>query len=176
MDDDPKRAPRDRENDWPRSILMVLGVLLLVAGFYLFNWVRTASHAAELFNKISSPSQQGLITSPDTLVHRLMDQNIAGATVLLNLVRVDSVLGDYVFMIDLGDRGTIPVVLLGEITGRQSEKRVAVEAGQMTRIFGFLLPLDEVSMITNPDFIDESERSTLLSNPYYIGAIRVVVH
>lgn len=175
MDEREERIVRERENDWPRSILVIIGALLIFAGYHLLEWVRTESPASELINNVSNPSQISLIRSPETLVHRLVDRNIDGATILLNPVQVESVLGDYVFMIKLEEQKTIPVVLLGEITGRQAERRVEIEAGQTLRVFGFLLPLRDIDMISSADFLDEQEWERLRTHTHYITAVRVVV-
>jgi len=84
-------------------------------------------------------------------------------------------LGDYIFTIDLGQGRTIPVVLLGEITGRQPEEKVEIYADQKLRIFGFLLPLDDFSLVTKPASINEQDKDQLRAYAQYIIGVRVVV-
>jgi hypothetical protein len=175
MDDPAIASSLDRENDWPRSILVLLGSLLIVLAFLFLGWVREQSPAATLFDRISNFSQPGLINNPGTFIERQQDSNLNGATVLLQSVRVKSVPGDYVFMIEVGGGATMPVVLLGELSGRQPETRIRVQPGQLAYIFGFLLPLHDPSLITNFEFIDELEQARLRTYSRYINAIYVSI-
>jgi len=168
-------STRGENKDWPRSVLIILGSTLIFAAFGLYHWVGHQPSVKQLFNKVTNMSQAGLITSAKTLYERDKDLNIDGATVLLQSVRVNEVLGNFVFTVDLGEQESMPVVLLGEITERQAEDKVQIEVNQNARIYGILLPLKGISTIAQEAFMNESEKVKLKSYDHYISALRVEV-
>ncbi len=175
MNDIQEQMIQQRERDWPRSILLIIGSLMILAAYGLYHSMKSRADMVPYVNTISNLNQPSLIRSTETLVDLLESSQIDGSTVLLNPVRVDSLIGDYTFSIDLGKNKTLPVVLMGEITGRQPETNVEVNAGDSVRIFGFILPLDDMRLLTRAEFLNEADKRMLLNHSHYISAIRVVV-
>ncbi len=166
---------QERELDWPPIILLIIAALIMLTAYGLYHVMDSRAEMAPYVNSISNINQPALIRSSDALVNLLDSPQIDGSTVLLNPVRVDSLVGDYMFMIDLGQNKKLPVVLLGEITDRQPENKVEVKAGGMVRIFGFILPLDDIRLLTRPGFFSEADQRMLRTQSHYISAVRVVV-
>ncbi len=156
---------------WPRSILFTLGFLMILVGIGLFRLIEVTTDLSKISNKTASFSKIDVINSLDDISLEDQKLNLNGSPVLLRDVLVKEVLGNYLFMIGNKDV-SIPVVLSGEITGRQQEEKVKIRAGDRLRLTGLLFSLEEPEDIIDPSFIDAKELKRIKNQAVYIYALR----
>lgn len=175
LDKDTEQIITERENDWHPAILTVIGLIFVGSGLALFQWVNTISPAAGITNQVSGFSQPNIIDSVGTIIDHRYDKNLVGATVLIEEAQVIGVLGNYFFLVGNDPANAVPVMLLGEATGRQPDTQTVVKTGDTVRIFGILLPLKNLKRISDPEFIRPEEAELLRTKDFYISGIRVDV-
>jgi hypothetical protein len=171
---DAPRAPATipREQDAPLSlILLMIAVMLLLvgAGFY---W---ADHSDMAEHVLGQPTQAGgsdPILDLDEILGERVGRNLVGRDVSLWDVRVAHVPGDYVFWI-AGDGRQVPVVLLGEQTGRQGEHEKQIRTGDRVAIFGTMRSIREVQLLDERWAMSRAEWDRLAREQIYISALRV---
>ncbi|HSP78982.1 MAG TPA: hypothetical protein VLQ93_10660, partial [Myxococcaceae bacterium] len=108
-----------------------------------------------------------LLTTPDK-------EKLVGRQVELEDAPVQSVVGDFTFWVGPDAERRVPVVLLGELMGRQPETRVEVRAQQRVRVFGVVRGLRDVESFDADRLLSPREREALQQSDIFISASRVV--
>lgn len=99
-----------------------------------------------------------------------------GRQVTIRGAAVQSVVGDYTFWISRDDNNRTPVVLLGEMTGRQPHGQTVVRNGDVVTIFGVIRATGQGRVFDQDPLLDEEQRSKLAVTDTYIAASQVLVH
>jgi len=115
---------------------------MILVGIGLFRFIEVNTDLSRISNKTASFSKIDVINSLDDISFENQKLNLNGIPVLLRKVLVKEVFGNYLLLIGNKDV-SIPVVLSGEITGRQHEEKVQIRAGDLLRLTGFLFSLEE---------------------------------
>jgi hypothetical protein len=182
--------PDQRERDPHPAWLIFTAILLIAAAASLLLFAQHLDRSNEIIGSpasFSTPEQRPasgqpqsragsiptLITSLDVFWSTPDQLSLRGVQVALRNARVISVVGDYTFWIGNSADHRVPVVLKGELTGRQSEKQVQVRAGQVIRVFGIVRLLGGAQEIDESWAIDARDRRALDASPVFISADRV---
>ncbi len=179
----------------PRWALTLFALILMVGAVVLLHWLnvrdagdRVAGTPAQ-FSKPPEqeaaappqPRQEPIVMVAPTLVtelHLILEApeqaRLVGSEVVLESVPVQEVVGDYTFWIGQDADARVPVVLFGELTGRQPEQQVQVRQGERVRLFGVVRKLRDVDAIERAGFLSPGEREALRRSEIFISAWRVV--
>lgn len=114
------------------------------------------------------------ITSLEPLLDDPVARGLVGSDVALDRVPVQSVVGDHLFWVGTSRDRRVPVLLLGERTGRQPESQVEVAAGQALMIFGIVRATSPEALFEGAALLSEQQRRELLASDIYISALRVL--
>ena len=114
---------------------------------------------------------------PITSVREIADERVKATLlaedVILADIEIDKVIGERVFLIS-EDGQTVPVVLFGELTDRQHDRAVTLEAGQRIRIYGVIRMLRSIGEIVDQEALAANDAQKLRDHETYISAFRVV--
>lgn len=100
----------------------------------------------------------------------------AGRQVTIRGAGVQSVVGDYTFWIRREGNNRTPVVLVGEMTGRQPHGETVVRNGDVVTIFGVVRATGQGRVFERDPLLDDEQRSELAATDTYIAASQVLVH
>ncbi|HSN98561.1 MAG TPA: hypothetical protein VLS89_09685, partial [Candidatus Nanopelagicales bacterium] len=161
----------------PRWMLALLALAILSGVMLLFTWLerqdpgnRVVGRPAEFGSRPEEPAEARPfieldidvdgpperpqvqaaqpILSLEAIAQAERPDDLRGRTVILDGVRVLRVVGNYTFWVGgEGDAPSLPVLLRGELMGRQPEGRVEVRAGQQVRILGTLRRLVDIAAL-----------------------------
>lgn len=105
---------------------------------------------------------------PEELIDEVIDE------IVVVRAPVHEVVGDHLFWIGAGPEQRVPVLLLGERTGRQPEQQIEIEQGQQVEILGIVRTTNPAALFQGSALLSDSERRDLLSSKVYISALRVI--
>ncbi len=149
---------------------MAFGLLGLVAA--LVTGAQSISSTRAVIGQPGMFTHLRAITSVAEMVAERFAGNLVGRDVILADVVVAEVLGERVFLLRHDDE-TVPVVLFGELTGRQLDRAVTLEEGQRLRIYGVVRQLRVIAEIANEDLLDPGEAAKLREHEIYVSALHV---
>lgn len=153
-------------------VLSVIAVVLLAAVVAMMVGERSLSATRGVIGKPGMFQHLEAIFSLDEIVSENVKDNLRARQVVLTDVVVRDVLGDLAFLI--GQEGnTVPVVLFGELTGRQRPEAVTLHAGQHVRIYGILRKVMGPEHLRNLTLVDPAAAAKLEGHQIYISAMRV---
>lgn len=136
-------------------------------------WAQTLSSTSEVMGRPGMFPHQGLITSVSEIGRENVKANLLAEDVVLADVEIDQVIGERVFLIS-EDGQSVPVVLFGELTDRQHDRAVTLEAGQRIRIYGVIRMLRSLEEIVDEEGLAADDAQKLRDHAIYISAFRVV--
>lgn len=136
-------------------------------------WAQTLSSTRGVMGKPGMFPHQGPITSVREIADEGVKANLLAEDVVLADVEIDQVIGERVFLIS-EDGQSVPVVLFGELTDRQQDHAVTLEAGQRIRIYGVIRMLRSLEEIMDAEALAADEAQKLRDHAIYISAMRVV--
>lgn len=168
--------PNDKPGP-PAWQLAIIGLFLLGGAVALMYWSQTLSSSREVMGKPGMFPHQGPITSVSEITDESVKANLLTQDVVLADVEIDQVIGERVFLIsEAGQRDgqSVPVVLFGELTNRQQDRAVTLEAGQRIRVYGVIRMLRSIEEITDEEALAADEAQKLRDHAIYISAMRVV--
>ena len=149
-----------------------VGLVLMCAGLAGFAlWYRERPAGAR--GPASFDSGPATITSLDAITSERVTGNLLDRQVRLDSASVVAVSGDYLFWVADADGARVPVVLFGELTGRQPDEAVQVAPGQDLRILGVVRPLADVRAATREAWLSEDDLRALRARGLFISAMRV---
>ena len=157
----------------PAWQLAIIGLLLLGGAVALMQWAQTLSSTREVIGTPGMFPYQGPITSVREIADESVKANLLAEDVILADVEIDQVIGERVFLI-AEDGQSVPVVLFGELTDRQHDRAVTLEAGQRIRIYGVIRVLRSIEEIMDVEALAADDAQTLRNHAIYISAFRVV--
>lgn len=156
----------------PAWQLAFIGLVLLGAAVALMQWAHTLSITRTVVGSPGMLPYQGPITSVREIAGESAKANLLAKDVVLADVEIDQVIGERVFLIS--EHGeTVPVVLFGELTGRQHDRAVTLEAGQRIRIYGVIRMLRSIEEVTDEMALAADGTQKLRGHEVYISAFRV---
>ncbi len=156
----------------PAWQLTFIGLVLLGAAVALMQWAQTLSITRTVIGSPGMFPYQGPITSVREIAGETAKANLLAKDVVLADVEIDQVIGERVFLIS--EHGeTVPVVLFGELTGRQHDRAVTLEAGQRIRIYGVIRMLRSIEEIVDEQALAADDTQKLRGHEIYISAFRV---
>jgi hypothetical protein len=157
----------------PAWQLAIIGLLLLGGAVALMQWAQTLSSTRVVMGRPGMFPHHGAITSVREIADENVKANLLAEDVVLADVEIDQVIGERVFLIS-EDGQTVPVVLFGELTDRQHDLAVTLEAGQRIRIYGVIRMLRGIEEIADEEALATDDAQKLRDHAIYISAIRVV--
>lgn len=157
----------------PRWVLLLIAVVLLAAVVAMMVGERSLSATRGVVGEPGMFPHLEAIFSLDEIVSENVKGNLRGRQVVLTDVAVHDVLGDLAFLIGQ-DGNTVPVVLFGELTGRQSPEAVALRAGQQVRIYGIVRKVIDPEHLQDLTLVEPAAAAKLEGHKIYISALRVV--
>ncbi len=177
----PELAARERD---PHPLTLVLVALALIAtsvGLLLFS--ERVDTAKALINSPASfyepPNQSSngpkVVTDVRTILESRNPVDLRERQAALLDVQVQSVPGDFTFWIGSDERHKVPVVLLGELAGRQGELRTQIRPGQRIRVFGVLRLVKGAVIFDQDELLSPEERARVLQSSLYVEALRVEI-
>jgi len=156
----------------PAWQLAIIALALLGGAVALMQWAQTLSSTRTVVGSPGMFPHQGPITSVREIVGESAKANLLAKDVILADVEVDQVIGERAFLIS--EHGeTAPVVLFGELTARQHDRAVTLEAGQRVRIYGVIRMLRSVAEIVDEQGLATDVAQTLRGHEIYVSAFRV---
>lgn len=168
------RITAERENDWPPAMLALFAVAILAAVTLVYVAFEAGEHGGRIAGEPARFDQHLPIRELDVILSEPAVDNLVGRQVLLDRVEVDRVVGDFVFWIGDRQRGAVPVVLLGEQTGRQAEGTTEVREGQEVQVVGVIRALVDLDVLDR-GMLDDMQRRALANNAFFIGAEQVEI-
>ncbi len=136
-------------------------------------WAQTLNSSREVIGRPGMFPHQGPITSVREIIDERVKANLLTEDVVLADVEIDQVIGERVFLIS-EDGQSVPVVLFGELTDRQHDRAVTLEAGQRIRVYGVIRLLRSIEEITDEEALAADDAQKLQDHAIYISAMRVV--
>ena len=157
----------------PAWQLAIIAFLLLGGAVALMQWAQTLSSERMVIGSPGMFPYQGPITSVREIAGESAKANLLAKDVVLADVKIDEVIGERVFLIS--EQGqNVPVVMFGELTDRQHDRAVALEAGQRIRIYGVIRMLRSIEEIVDEAALAADDAQKLRDHETYISAFRVV--
>lgn len=146
--------------------------------------VYIAAHTALVESEPTRTTAEEALPAVDdqvaTRIGRALDErarvDFAGRQVTIRGAGVQSVVGDYTFWIGRDENNRIPVVLVGEMTGRQPHGETIVRNGNVVTIFGVVRATGQGRVFEQDSLLDDEQRSQLAATDTYIAASQVLVH
>jgi hypothetical protein len=157
----------------PAWQLALLALALLGLAVALMQWAQTLGSARMVIGSPGMFPHQGPITSVREIAGESAKANLLAKDVILADVEIDQVLGEQVLLISEGGQ-SVPMVELGELTGRQHDGAVRLEAGQRIRIYGVIRMLRSIEEIVDEKALAADELQKLREHEVYISAFRIV--
>jgi hypothetical protein len=149
-----------------------VGVVLMCAGLAGFAfWYQERPQG--LRGPASFDSGPATITSLGEITSEHVAGNLLDRQVRLDRASVVAVSGDFLFWVADAGGARVPVVLFGELTGRQPDEAVQVAPGQELRIIGVVRPLADVGAVTREAWLSERDLDALRGRELFISAVRV---
>ncbi len=122
------------------------------------------------------PAGDEVATRIGRTLHEGARVDVAGRQVTIRGAGVQGVVGDYTFWIGRDEDNRIPVVLVGEMTGRQPHGETVVRNGDVVTIFGMIRATERGRVFDQDPLLDDEQRSELAATDIYIAASQVLVH
>lgn len=163
--------PNDKPGP-PAWQLALIAFVLLAGAVALMQWAQTLSSTRTVVGSPGMFPHQGLITSVREITGESAKANLLAKDVILADVEIDQVIGERVFLVSEHGQ-TVPVVLFGELTGRQHDRAVTLEAGQRIRIYGIIRMLRSIEEIVDETAFAADDAQMLRDHEIYISAFRV---
>jgi len=164
--------PHPLPHPLPRWVLLAIALVLLAAVVAMVIGARSHSAAQGVVGEPGMFRHLQAIVSLDQIVSERAKDNLRARQVILTDVVVEDVLGDLAFLV--GQNGkTVPVVLFGELTGRQHPEAVTLRAGQNIHIYGILRNVTGPKHLQNLTLVDPAAAEKLEGHEVYISAMRV---
>ena len=161
-------------------LLMGIAVALLLFGARLDTANALVGHptsfsapepAKEPVKAASQPSE--LVTEVRSISGSRDDAALRGRQAVLIDVKVQAVPGDYTFWVGPDQQTMVPVVLRGELKGRQAETQTKVRPGDVVRVFGVLRQTAGSSVFAEDHLLDAQETDEILKRYLFVEASRV---
>ncbi|MFO8002650.1 hypothetical protein, partial [Thioalkalivibrio sp.] len=152
--------------------LVIIALLLLGGAVALMQWAQTLSSTRTVIGSPGMFPHQGPITSVREIAGEQAKANLLAKDVILADVEIEQVIGEHVFLISEHGQ-TVPVVLFGELTGRQQDRAVTLEAGQRIRIYGVIRMLRSIEEIVDEKALEGDDAQKLRGHEIYVSAFRV---
>ncbi|WP_139229897.1 hypothetical protein [Marinobacter daqiaonensis] len=138
----------------------------------LMLWAHTLDHTRTVIGSPGMFPHQGPITSVREIGGEKVKANLIAKDVILGDVEIDQMIGERVFLIS--DHGqTVPAILFGELTVRQHDRSVTLEAGDRVRIYGVIRMLRSIEELVDERAVSADQAHKLRDHDVYISAFRV---
>lgn len=157
----------------PGWLLAIIALGLLGGAVASMLWAQSLSSTRTVVGSPGMFPHAGPITSVSEIAGESAKANLLASDVILADIEIDQVIGERVFLISEHGQ-TVPVVLFGELTGRQPDHAVTLEAGQRIRIYGVIRMLRSIEEIADEEALAAGDVQTLRGHEVYISALRVV--
>jgi len=138
----------------------------------LTQWAQNLSRTRWVMGSPGMFPHQGPITSVREIAGERAKANLLAKDVILADVEIDQLVGERIFLISEHGQ-TVPVVLFGELTARQHDRAVTLEAGQRVRIYGVIRALRDIGEIVDGKALAPDDAQRLRDHEIYISAFRV---
>ena len=171
----PDPAPLSKRQDAPRWLLLLIVLVLLLGVGGGFLWIQSRTGMNHLVNQPATLGNQGPITAVDQILNESVPANLIGREVALEDAHVQQLVGEYTFWIGPTATRRIPVVLFGELTGRQPPSAANLVEGQRVRAFGIVRSMRELTAFGTDPLLGPQELARIRQWPVFISARRVVV-
>lgn len=155
-------------------VLLLIALAIITTVVLLFVGARSVTGAGRVIGAPGMFRGAQPITSVTTIVREPARENLIGREVILDDVPVLGVPGDYTFWVGTGEEA-VPVVLRGELTGRQRERETEIREGQRVRIFGTLRQMRSVAAIDDFEILSAEAARAIAKSEVYVSATRVDV-
>lgn len=153
--------------------LAIIALGLLGGAVALMLWAQALSSTRTVVGSPGMFPHEGPITSVTEIAGESAKANLLATDVILADVEIDQVIGERVFLIS--EHGeTVPVVLFDEMTSRQRDRAVPLEAGQRIRIYGVIRMLRSIEEIADDEELAARDAQKLRDHEVYISALHVV--
>jgi hypothetical protein len=150
---------------------MIAAMLLSVGGIYVA--MQRVGIAEHVLGQPAPSVTGGPVFKVDEILAEPARANLLGRNVAIWGVPVERVTGDWLFGIGDDADDAVPVVLLGEQTGRQPESRTDVRVGDVGAVFGTVHALRDLVLVDDRLAAHHDERDRLSSVQVYISALHV---
>lgn len=156
----------------PRWLLSAIAAVLLAAVVAMVVGAGSLSTTRGVVGQPGMFPYLEAIVSLDQVTSEDVTENLRARQVILQEVVVEEVLGDLAFLVGQ-DGETVPVILFGELTGRQRADAVALRAGQRVRIYGILRKVFGPGHLQRLARLEPTAAAKLQGHAVYISAMRV---
>ncbi|MGH7480867.1 MAG: hypothetical protein ACRELV_01830 [Longimicrobiales bacterium] len=162
-----------REQDAPRTLIVVMILLMLLGVGAAFFWIQRVGVAEEVVGRPAPLARYGPIFRFEEILAEPAKGNLLGRDVALWSAPVQRVTGNWLFWIGAAPARSVPVVLLGEQAARQHERQTVVRTGDTLAVFGTVRAVRGVSFRDEPWDLPQQEWERLARAQVYISALLV---
>lgn len=162
-----------REQDAPRALIVLMILLMLGGVAGALAWIQRANVAGDVVGRPTPLARAGPIFTVNEILEEPAKGNLLGRDVAIWRTPVQDVSGDFLFWVGPDSTRVVPVVLLGEETGRQVERQTVVERGDTVALFGYVRAVRDASLVDGPVENRIAEWRRLARSMVYISALQV---